>query len=541
MHSDIFISYASQDRDQARRLAQAFEALGWSVWWDRSIPAGQVFHQVIEQALAGARSVVVVWSDHAVRSNWVLEEAQEGLNRGVLIPVMFGPVNPPMGFRRVQVADLQDWKQATEDPQFQHLRQALEGLLGSPPHEPDLAPVAPGSAPAPEPDRPTVPETIAPADAASATESAHQARGSRLIRRRLRAAAGVAIILAVVVVAAITYHLNRAPGQAQQPGSSQPFSYTGPRISLLLGSAFASSHVPFADQLARYEDRLEVASDRRIMAVSTLPGKQLQVTELLARVRKGEFDAAWALPSQLVPDDPGFELLDGPPFNQAPDRYIGWLADTAGRAQLARLFGPLDIEAMVCGAVASRGDAWLTRSLAGTKELTGMKLAVPAGLPSRILETLGVRIAHLPVPELYNALQVGVVDGSAGQTPEFDLRLKLNEVTREYIHPGVLQPVTAVLLAVNRQAWDQLAAPARRVIRESCHQSALQELDESQRAAQSALGRLQQQGYAVSAWPPVLLDALRSAWRTVLQTAVASHPAEVTALAEALRWNWEQP
>jgi hypothetical protein len=45
--SDIFISYASPDRPRAQVLAEALKAQGWSVWWDRNIPAGTRFAQVI--------------------------------------------------------------------------------------------------------------------------------------------------------------------------------------------------------------------------------------------------------------------------------------------------------------------------------------------------------------------------------------------------------------------------------------------------------------------------------------------------------------
>jgi len=44
--SDIFISYASEDLEWASRLAHAFQALGWSVWWDRKIITGQAFDKV---------------------------------------------------------------------------------------------------------------------------------------------------------------------------------------------------------------------------------------------------------------------------------------------------------------------------------------------------------------------------------------------------------------------------------------------------------------------------------------------------------------
>lgn len=46
--ADILISYAREDKDKARMLAEAFEKHGWSVWWDPRMRAGEVFDEVIE-------------------------------------------------------------------------------------------------------------------------------------------------------------------------------------------------------------------------------------------------------------------------------------------------------------------------------------------------------------------------------------------------------------------------------------------------------------------------------------------------------------
>ena len=74
--ADIFISYASVDRPIARRLADALEARGWSVWWDHSnLRGGEHFDRVIEEAIRGAKVVVVVWSKASVESGWVRDEA----------------------------------------------------------------------------------------------------------------------------------------------------------------------------------------------------------------------------------------------------------------------------------------------------------------------------------------------------------------------------------------------------------------------------------------------------------------------------------
>lgn len=128
--SDIFISYAHEDREWVRRLAARLEALGWSVWWDPVIPTGRSFRQVIDEALREARSVVVVWSAESIQSDWVIEEAQDGKDRGVLFPVFRHRVPPPRGFRLVQGADLSQWVGEDRDSGFQNLVRDLAALIG---------------------------------------------------------------------------------------------------------------------------------------------------------------------------------------------------------------------------------------------------------------------------------------------------------------------------------------------------------------------------------------------------------------------------
>jgi hypothetical protein len=69
--SDLFISYASQDREVIQKLVAALEAQGWNVWWDRHIDIGSNFDDRIEKAISETLCIVVVWSKHSIGSNWV--------------------------------------------------------------------------------------------------------------------------------------------------------------------------------------------------------------------------------------------------------------------------------------------------------------------------------------------------------------------------------------------------------------------------------------------------------------------------------------
>lgn len=108
--ADVFISYANEDRERAAHLARAFEARGWSVWWDRKIIAGQSFDLAIERELDAARSVVVLWSKDSVASEWVKNEASHAVERGVLVPAIVDDARLPLEFRRRQTADLIGWR-----------------------------------------------------------------------------------------------------------------------------------------------------------------------------------------------------------------------------------------------------------------------------------------------------------------------------------------------------------------------------------------------------------------------------------------------
>jgi hypothetical protein len=106
---DVFVSYSRHDEGRVSPLVSALTSAGLTVFWDRIIPPGKNWRKSIGAALTEARCVVVVWSEAAITSDWVAEEAQEGKNRKILVPVRLDSVPPPMGFGSIQVADLSQW------------------------------------------------------------------------------------------------------------------------------------------------------------------------------------------------------------------------------------------------------------------------------------------------------------------------------------------------------------------------------------------------------------------------------------------------
>ncbi len=129
--SDIFISFDSDDLERIKPLATALETKGWSVFYDRTIPPGKTWREVIDKEINECRCMVVGWSKNAIKSHWVLEEADDGLTRNILVPFLLDDVDPPRGFRAIQAGDLVDWQGDQQSLGFLALSKSITGLIGA--------------------------------------------------------------------------------------------------------------------------------------------------------------------------------------------------------------------------------------------------------------------------------------------------------------------------------------------------------------------------------------------------------------------------
>jgi adenylate cyclase len=107
--SDVFVSYARPDEAHAERVAEALRSEGFRVWRDDELPAHRAYAEVIEERLNNARAIVVLWSAHSAKSQWVRAEAELGRSVGTLVQATVDGSLPPLPFNQIQCADLSGW------------------------------------------------------------------------------------------------------------------------------------------------------------------------------------------------------------------------------------------------------------------------------------------------------------------------------------------------------------------------------------------------------------------------------------------------
>src|SRR5437868_1457775 len=89
----------------------------------------------IEQALAGAKAVIVCWSPASVASENVRSEARVAREDGRLIQVFVKPCTPPLFFGERQGVDLSKWRGNADDPRIATLVEAVRKVEAGEPVE----------------------------------------------------------------------------------------------------------------------------------------------------------------------------------------------------------------------------------------------------------------------------------------------------------------------------------------------------------------------------------------------------------------------
>lgn len=128
---DVFLSYARIDKERVAPFAQLLEAQGWTVFWDPQIAPGQRWDNLIKTRLDNARCIIVMWTAASVESQWVKDEASNGRDRQILVPVALDDTKPPLGFGMIQTASLGGWpKVADKAAEVEFVLAGVRRLLG---------------------------------------------------------------------------------------------------------------------------------------------------------------------------------------------------------------------------------------------------------------------------------------------------------------------------------------------------------------------------------------------------------------------------
>ena len=151
------------------------------------------------------------------------------------------------------------------------------------------------------------------------------------------------------------------------------------------------------------------------------------------------------------------------PFGMNAMEMNSWLHHGGGLELWRELYEPFNLIPFAAGNSGVQMAGWFNREINSLDDLKGLKMRIP-GLGGKVLARVGGVPDNLPGPEIFTALQTGVIDATEWVGPTNDLAFALHEIAEFYYYPGWHEPGTTIELIVNKDSWDSLPVDLQRIV-----------------------------------------------------------------------------
>jgi TRAP-type transport system periplasmic protein len=248
-------------------------------------------------------------------------------------------------------------------------------------------------------------------------------------------------------------------GQAADPDDMDDF---GDEVTLTFGHPFPPTDPIQVNVWEPWIDEISEASGGTINIEIHAGGALGPPPQVYENVVSGAQDIGWTLPGYTPGRFPITQIIE------APFAFPNAIEGTEVAQDLWEEFPEFqaeydDVKMLALWAM-DTGDLFTRdRRVETLEDLAGLTIRSPAPLQSAALEAMGAAAVGMPAPDIYDAVERGVIDGyklANSATRVFDLGPTTSYRTVCNCYTG------AFVLVMNQQAWDRLSPAQQEVMEE---------------------------------------------------------------------------
>lgn len=225
---------------------------------------------------------------------------------------------------------------------------------------------------------------------------------------------------------------------------------------------FLPSQMEGYKEFVRWTDKIKKASDGRLIIKPFPPGAAVPGAEQWEAVSKGVIQMGLSYGAYWVGKTPMAGFSVGVPFTlrDLQDQYV--------------LFQQLGLEDLVRSNYAKQNiyflrhlpclDTVMTskKSITSVADLKGLKVRA-TGLIGEMLAAAGATVSYFPGPEIYGALEKGIVDAAVYGPLATQYELGFHEVTNYIAMPPMASEGDEII--INMEAWNELPADLQMLLK----------------------------------------------------------------------------
>jgi TRAP-type transport system periplasmic protein len=229
-------------------------------------------------------------------------------------------------------------------------------------------------------------------------------------------------------------------------------------VTLKLGADTASTGSLWTNELKPWAEKVMAASGGSLKIEYYPDGLLSKMGDTFDRVTTGVVDIAWDLPLVYGRRFQSMTVLGVPGLYEVPEDAAAALWRMYQKGAVGQEFS--DVR-MIAFLVNPNVSVFMKKPLADAGSLKGVKVSVGSKLRADIVQNLGGVPVSLRVPELYQALSKGVVDGSMTNYGVVQAARLEDQV--HWFLDGPMGGAVATLY-MSKKAYDGLPAAAKKAI-----------------------------------------------------------------------------
>ncbi|MCK8783407.1 TRAP transporter substrate-binding protein DctP [Roseomonas sp. NAR14] len=196
-------------------------------------------------------------------------------------------------------------------------------------------------------------------------------------------------------------------------------------------------------------------------------GELVPALQVLDAAGAGTVECGYTSGYYYIGKDPSLALPCTIPFGLNTRQTWSWLNHGGGRQICAEVYRDQGVVGIPAGNTGAQMGGWFRKEIRNVGDLQGLKFRI-AGYGGAVLQKLGVVAQQIGGPDIYPALERGVIDGAEWVGPYDDEKLGFNRVAQYYYYPGWWEYAPSIDMMVNAQAWDALPKQYQAIFEAAC-------------------------------------------------------------------------
>jgi TRAP-type mannitol/chloroaromatic compound transport system substrate-binding protein len=261
---------------------------------------------------------------------------------------------------------------------------------------------------------------------------------------------------------------RQAEKSGQNQGAGPAIGGTAKRLNMV--TSWPKGMPGLGDAAVHFADRVKALSGGALEIKVYAAGELVGAFEVFDAVATGSADLYHAADYYWQGKDPAYPFFTAVPFGMTATEMTAWIDHGGGQALWDELAGQFGIVPMAGANTGHQTGGWFKREIKSLADIKGLKMRIP-GIGGEMIRRLGGAAVQIPVGEIYQSLQSGLIDAAELLGPWNDIGFGFYREAPFYYGPGLHEPGAMLAVGVNQKLWGQLSAEHQAIIRSAARET----------------------------------------------------------------------